>query len=133
MTTTRSWWTPMPPRTELDLPIRIDRGAREPVHRQLADALRRAIREGALAPGARLPSTRALAETLGIARNVALVAFDELYAEGYVEGRPGSGTYVARDLPAVPRAAVRGAATPERWAARSVAAPLEVPDPPGCI
>src|SRR5262245_49424792 len=75
--------TSMPARAELDLPVRVDRGARVPVHRQVAEGLRRAIREGALAPGARLPSTRALAEALGIARNVALVAFDELYAEGY--------------------------------------------------
>ncbi len=123
----------MPNRADLDLPVRIDRTSRVPVHRQLAEALRRAIREGALAPGARLPSTRALAETLGIARNVALVAFDELYAEGYVEGRPGSGTYVARDLPAAPRAMTRGPAPAARWGARAVAAPLEAPDPPGCI
>jgi GntR family transcriptional regulator/MocR family aminotransferase len=57
-----------------------------PVHRQAAETLRQAIREGALAPGARLPSTRALAEALGIVRNVALVALDELYAEGYGTG-----------------------------------------------
>src|SRR5215204_7369620 len=120
-------------RADLDLPVRIDRTSRVPVHRQLAEALRRAIREGALAPGARLPSTRALAETLGIARNVALVAFDELYAEGYVEGRPGSGTYVARDLPAAPRAMTPGPEPAARWGARAVAAPLEAPDPPGCI
>src|SRR5215204_3509715 len=121
-------------RADLDLPVRIDRTSRVPVHRQLAEALRRAIREGALAPGARLPSTRALAEALGIARNVALVAFDELYAEGYVEGRPGSGTYVTRDLPVAPRERARSAVVPPaRWERRAVAAPLEAPDPPGCI
>ena len=73
-------------RNDLELPVRIDRMSRVPVHRQLAEVLRRAIREGALAPGARLPSTRALAETLGIARNVALVAFDELYADRFATG-----------------------------------------------
>jgi GntR family transcriptional regulator/MocR family aminotransferase len=125
--------SPMTVRAELDLPVRIDRESRVPVHRQVTEALRRSIRAGALAPGARLPSTRALAEALGIARNVALVAFDELYAEGYVEGRPGSGTYVTRDLPAPPRATVRESAPPERWTRRAEAAPIEEPDPPGCI
>jgi GntR family transcriptional regulator / MocR family aminotransferase len=123
----------MPIRADLDLPVRIERGSRVPVHRQVAEGLRRAIRDGALAPGARLPSTRALAETLGIARNVALVAFDELYAEGYVEGRPGSGTYVPKDLPAVPRVATSLPAVPARWERQAMAAPLEAPDPPGCI
>ncbi|MEA2595785.1 MAG: GntR family transcriptional regulator / MocR family aminotransferase [Thermomicrobiales bacterium] len=123
----------MPPRADLDLPIRIDRGSRVPVHQQVAEALRRAIRDGVLAPGARLPSTRALSEVLGIARNVALVAFDELYAEGYAEGRPGSGTYVARDLPAAPRPMKEAPISSARWKARAVAAPIEAADPPGCI
>jgi GntR family transcriptional regulator/MocR family aminotransferase len=123
----------MSSRAELELPVRIDRHSREPVHRQVTAALRRAIRDGALPPGSRLPSTRTLAATLGIARNVALVAFDELYAEGYVEGRPGSGTYVSHDLPA-PTGEVRRVSAPSaRWTARPAVAPLDPPDPPGCI
>src|SRR5207237_10843091 len=49
--------------------------------------------------GARLPSTRALAAQMGISRNTVLAAFEQLHAEGYLEGRLGSGTYVARTLP----------------------------------
>ncbi|MGE0462738.1 MAG: PLP-dependent aminotransferase family protein [Vicinamibacterales bacterium] len=59
--------------------------------------------DGRLAPGARLPSTRALSADLGLSRNVVVLAFEHLAAEGYVEGRPGSGTFVSRALPdAVP-------------------------------
>ena len=133
MTTTWGVTAPMPTHADVDLPVRIDRTSREPVHRQLTEALRLAIRDGALPRGARLPSTRALAATLGIARNVALVAFDELYAEGYVEGRAGSGTFVSHDLPATPRNATRVSAPSSRWTERPVAASLDPPDPPESI
>src|SRR5581483_1570303 len=58
-----------------------------------------AILGGRLRPGARLPSTRALAVQLGIARNTVLAAFEQLTAEGYVERRVGAGTTVAQTLP----------------------------------
>lgn len=66
--------------------------------RQLEDGLRGAILGGSLAPGARLPSTRALAARLGVSRTTVLAAFDRLLAEGYLAGRTGSGTYVAGDI-----------------------------------
>ena len=50
-------------------------------------------------PGTRLPPTRELASELGIARNTVLNAFDQLYAESYIERRVGDGTYVSRQLP----------------------------------
>jgi GntR family transcriptional regulator/MocR family aminotransferase len=56
--------------------------------------LREAILTGAFDSGQKLPSTRDLAEQLGISRTVALVAYDQLLAEGFVIGRSGSGTYV---------------------------------------
>ncbi len=61
----------------------------------LERALRDAIRSGRLAPGARLPSTRALALELGTARGTVTAAYDQLIAEGYLVGRRGSGTTVA--------------------------------------
>jgi GntR family transcriptional regulator/MocR family aminotransferase len=73
----------------------LDRGAGAPLHRQLYDALREAILDGRLRPGARLPSTRALAVDLAVARNTVLAAFEQLLAEGYLVGRVGSGTTVA--------------------------------------
>ena len=65
-----------------------------PLHRQTYRGLRRAILEGELEPGAKLPSTRALAAEAGISRNTVLQAYEQLVAEGYAVGRRGSGTYV---------------------------------------
>src|SRR5579859_2310310 len=80
-----------------------------PLYRQLYDGLRRAILHGSLARGARLPSTRALAEQLGISRNTVLNAFDQLLAEGYLESRVGSGTRVAAAPPEASETAARAA------------------------
>ncbi len=70
-----------------------------PFIERLYRGLRRAILEGRLAPGARLPSTRVLSADLGLSRNVVVLAFERLMAEGYVEARKGSGTFVSRALP----------------------------------
>jgi len=61
--------------------------------------LRRAILGGTLPPGRRLPSSRGLARELGVARTTVVAAFEQLAAEGYVAGRRGAGTFVARELP----------------------------------
>ncbi|MGG2398466.1 PLP-dependent aminotransferase family protein [Pseudomonas sp. SH1-B] len=63
--------------------------------RQLYQALRERILDGRLASGTRLPASRELAALLGISRNTVTRALDQLYAEGYVAGRVGDGTYVA--------------------------------------
>lgn len=63
--------------------------------RQLYQALRERILDGRLASRTRLPATRDLAALLDVSRNTVTRAFDQLYAEGYVEGRVGDGTYVA--------------------------------------
>nr|WSZ15080.1 PLP-dependent aminotransferase family protein [Streptomyces canus] len=65
------------------------------VRRGLTDALREAVRTGRLAPGTRLPSSRALAADLGIARNTVADAYADLVAEGWLTARQGSGTRVA--------------------------------------
>jgi GntR family transcriptional regulator/MocR family aminotransferase len=88
-----------PARSSVDLVLGIDPAAPEPLHRQLYGGLRAAILEQRLKPGARLPSTRSLASTLGLARNTVHGAYDQLLAEGYLETRHGSGTYVAASLP----------------------------------
>ena len=79
--------------------LAIDRDAEEPLYRQLYFALRAAILEGRLRPGTRLPSTRNLATDLSVSRNTVVIAFDQLLAEGYVEGKVGAGTYVSTTLP----------------------------------
>ncbi|HXP02727.1 MAG TPA: PLP-dependent aminotransferase family protein [Stellaceae bacterium] len=80
---------------------RLDRGSPVPLSRQLAGALRQAIGEGRIGAGARLPSTRALAEELGLARSTVVGVFEQLAAEGYIAGHAGSGYVVAAPLTAV--------------------------------
>lgn len=69
-----------------------------PLFRQVYFGLRAAILASRFGAGERLPSTRDLAEQLGISRTVVLLAYDQLLAEGFVLGRAGSGTYVATQL-----------------------------------
>jgi GntR family transcriptional regulator/MocR family aminotransferase len=73
----------------------LDRSLKTPVHRQLYEFLRAHIAKGHLSAGIRLPATRAVAESLGIGRNTVIAAYDQLLTEGYLETRPGSGTWVA--------------------------------------
>ncbi len=70
----------------------------EPLFRQVYRGTRQAILSGALCPGERLPSTRDLAEQLGVSRTVILLAYDHLLAEGFVTGRGGSGTFVSSGM-----------------------------------
>ena len=81
------------------LMLGIERASGTPLLRQVYLDLRRAILDGALPPGARLPATRALAQQLGIARNTVVAAYEQLLAEGFIEGRVGAGSYVSRDVP----------------------------------
>ena len=83
----------------LDLPLRLDARAGNQSERVRAD-LRAAILSGKLAPGRRLPSSRALADQLGLRRNAVIVAYELLQLDGLVEAAHGSGTYVAASLPA---------------------------------
>src|ERR1700704_2269363 len=66
-----------------------------PKHEQLERRLRAQIRGGQLAPGARLPSSRALARALEISRGVVLEAYGQLTAEGYLTASQGAPTRVA--------------------------------------
>lgn len=68
------------------------------VGQQLVQRLREAIQKGELKAGERLPSTRALASSLGLSRGTVTQAFDQLKAEGYLDGRIGAGTTVAQSL-----------------------------------
>jgi GntR family transcriptional regulator/MocR family aminotransferase len=65
----------------------------------LRNALRAEILNGRIMPGSRLPASREFARQYQLSRGTILAALDELRAEGYVEGRRGSGTYVSQILP----------------------------------
>jgi GntR family transcriptional regulator/MocR family aminotransferase len=83
-----------------DLPVVVDRsGAAAPLAAQVAEQFRVAVAVGVLSAGERLPSTRDLAAVLGVSRTVVSTAYARLFAEGWLEGRHGSGTYVADVAP----------------------------------
>jgi GntR family transcriptional regulator / MocR family aminotransferase len=85
-----------------DILLDIDPDSPVALHRQLYQSVREAILCGRLSAGSRLPSTRTLAVDLGLSRNTVLTAFDQLGAEGFLEGRSGAGTRVSRSLPKTP-------------------------------
>ena len=130
------------------MPIELDRRSSEPLYRQVAASLRRAIDDGRLRPGQRVASVRLLAGQLGLGRLTVATAYEQLAAEGYLVGRVGFGTIVApeppttevhdapfgqrkgppqsapvrlpalRSLPSTPRRADVGAAQRGSWSAR---------------
>jgi GntR family transcriptional regulator/MocR family aminotransferase len=88
-----------------ELLLTLDRRASGPLRSQLEEQLRSAVRDGRLAPGTALPSTRALARDLGVSRGVVVEAYDQLAAEGYLAARQGAPTRVAEAAFETPGAA----------------------------
>src|SRR2546429_8319146 len=70
-----------------------------PLHKQLYEGVRSAILRGQLQAGERVPPTRAFARELGVSRATVQLTFQQLIAEGYLQGRAGSGPHVAAPLP----------------------------------
>jgi GntR family transcriptional regulator / MocR family aminotransferase len=64
---------------DFGLPIALERAASTPLHQQLCEQLRRAILDGRLLRGTRLPSTRTFAQALGVSRTVTSSAYDDLF------------------------------------------------------
>lgn len=83
----------------MDLAITLDSSAALPLHRQLYEELRRAILTRRLLPRQRVPSTRALALSLGISRSTVTQSYEQLLSEGYLQTTIGSGTFVCPKLP----------------------------------
>src|ERR1700734_1718752 len=78
--------------------IAVHRKGEKPLHRQVYDAFREMILDRRLQPEQQIPSTRALADELGISRIPVLDAYSQLLAEGYIESRSGAGTFVKSSL-----------------------------------
>ncbi|MGV9798118.1 MocR-like pyridoxine biosynthesis transcription factor PdxR [Mycobacterium sp. NPDC003449] len=108
---------------EFNLALRLPLSA-APLRHRIAEAIVEQIRMGGLDPGDALPSTRALAAELAVARSSVVEAYDELAAAGYVAARAGSGTRIAEGADA---AATAGAAS---HVGSSAAAPV-LPAAPG--
>jgi GntR family transcriptional regulator / MocR family aminotransferase len=109
------------------LPVAVERADPVPLAVQISAQLEAAVTGGVLRAGDRLPSSRDLAVSLGVSRTVVTNAYARLFAEGWLEGRHGSGTYVADVAapPAVPRVSRHRAAPPPR-----AKAPTAVPGTP---
>ena len=81
--------------SDLELLVALDRSAVTPLHRQLEQAIREAIRDRRLPPSTELPSTRALAAQLRVSRGIVVEAYEQLVAEGYLAATPGGATRVS--------------------------------------
>ncbi|MEH6473266.1 MAG: PLP-dependent aminotransferase family protein [Halopseudomonas sp.] len=77
------------------LSVTIDPSERSPLYQQLAEQIRQRVLSGHLSPGEQLPSSRKLAQLLGISRTSTLNAYDQLVAEGLLITRPASGIFVS--------------------------------------
>ncbi|MEP6463832.1 MAG: PLP-dependent aminotransferase family protein [Frankiaceae bacterium] len=89
-------------RRTLWLPLDLNDQPGSTLRQKLREALKEAVRAGRLAPGTPVPSSRTLAEDLGVSRGVVVDAYAQLVAEGFLSSRAGSGTVVsdvARPLP----------------------------------
>ncbi len=105
------------PASGLDLYLELTRAgpAGGGLRTRIEEALREAIRSGRLGLGDRLPATRALARDLGVSRGTVLQAYDQLIAEGWLEGRPGSATLVCFDSAGHPPRHPMREPPPLRW------------------
>ncbi len=83
----------------MELTLTVDHNLERPLHYQLYDGLREAILAGRLKPGDRVPSTRSLAQSLGVSRATITQGYEQLLSEGYLQAITGSGTRVCRELP----------------------------------
>ncbi len=101
---------------------RLHAAAELPLHRRLYEALRRALLDGRLGAGDRLPSSRDLAQDLALSRNTVVAAIGQLTVEGYLISRVGSGTFVHDHIPHTsPRARPAGPARTARLSQRGEA------------
>jgi GntR family transcriptional regulator/MocR family aminotransferase len=78
--------------------LEIDRSSRNPIRNQLYEQLLKKILSGEMVPGSQMPSSRYLHEKLNISRNLILEVYEQLSAEGYLEGRHGKGTWVSQNM-----------------------------------
>src|SRR5262245_55508284 len=79
--------------------LQLDAASNVPLYYQLYEGIRSAILAGQLAANTRLRASRALAKELCVSRTTVMEAYSQLFAEGYIEGKIGSGTYVSHTLP----------------------------------
>lgn len=82
-----------------------DKGVKKPMYRQIYMSVRKAIENGNLKKGSKLPSIRKLSADKGISKTTVQSAYDQLCAEGYIVNKPQSGYFVAAAFEKIPKAA----------------------------
>src|SRR4051812_35688044 len=114
--------------TPLTVPITLTRQTGTPLHQQIAAQVESAVQNGSGPGRIRLPSTRTLADTLGVSRGVTTAAYELLFARGFLVGVRGSGTYVCRPDRAATPAQRRdaGGGRRERPASGASAEPVDL-------
>src|SRR5688500_8717745 len=104
-------------------PMYLELDGKGPRYAQITRALRAAMLDGRLGVGGRIPPSRMLARELGVSRNTVVSAYEQLRAEGYLEGRVGAGSYVVASAGPARRAGLRASegpgAPPTRYARRA--------------
>jgi GntR family transcriptional regulator / MocR family aminotransferase len=115
-------------RADLETHITLRRRSRLALHLQIVDQLRDAIRGGRLKSGSRIPSSRQLASTLNVDRNLVVLAFEILLSEGHLSARSGSGTFVTTETISEIHPILESQKVP-RWAKREIITPQTDPAP----
>jgi GntR family transcriptional regulator / MocR family aminotransferase len=111
--------------------VRLDRTAAEPLHQQLYRQIRDEIASGSFNDNSsRLPSSRTLAADFGVSRFTVNLALSRLHAEGYLQSKVGSGTFISEALPEtfLSARATKAAAAPTERPARLSNRVREIPD-----
>jgi GntR family transcriptional regulator/MocR family aminotransferase len=102
----------------MNVAMKVVRNSAVPLTSQIQRFIRSEVAAGVLHPGSRLPSSRTLADDLGVSRSVVVEAYGQLVAEGYLEAVQGAGTRVVRHLepePVVPTLLEGGRVPDVRW------------------
>src|ERR1700759_3391181 len=114
------------PPDAMQLLILLDNTRRETLTEQLVEQIRDAVRKGRIARGARLPSSRNLADQLGISRNTVVRAYENLILEGHIEARPASGVFVAEEPPPLAVTSSIASVAPSRPSATLPVVPVDL-------
>ncbi|XHR97916.1 GntR family transcriptional regulator [Mucilaginibacter sp. UC70_90] len=79
--------------------LSVNKSSQVPVYLQISNGIINYIRQGTLKPGSALPASRALSASLNVHRKTVVAAYDELYAQSWVDVISRKGIYVAKNLP----------------------------------
>ncbi|HZX58782.1 MAG TPA: PLP-dependent aminotransferase family protein [Mucilaginibacter sp.] len=95
--------------------VQINKESQVPVYLQIANGIIAQIRRGILKPESALPGSRVLADALNVHRKTVVAAYDELYAQSWVDSYPRKGIFVAKNLPDIAPKSLRDNVTTDSF------------------